>query len=195
MTQHQFDRAYYQRFYRNPRTRVASQRDVDRLGDFVCSYLKYLRLPVRSVLDVGCGLGFWKSVVARRFPRARYVGVEYSAYLCETKGWIRGSVVDFQSETPFDLVICQGVLQYLSPRDAERAIANLARLSRAAVYLEVLTRDDWKSVCDQAATDGRVDLRSAAWYRKRLARRFTAAGGGVFLKKDAPTRLYALEAL
>lgn len=188
-----FDRAYYRKFYLDPRTRVTSPRETHRLGSFVCSYLKYLRLPVSRVLDAGCGLGYWQRVIARHFPKAAYVGMETSRYLCRTKGWIHGSIATFRSPEPFDLVVCQGVLQYLNSRDAEKAIANLARLSQGAVYLEILTRDDWKSVCDQTVTDGAVHLRSAEWYRRRLRRHFQAAGGGLFFRRDAPVHLYALE--
>lgn len=188
-----FDADYYRRFYTDPRTRVASQRDIDRLGDFVCSYLKYLRLSVRSVLDVGCGMGFWQKVVRRHFPRAKYTGVEYSEHLCRTKKWIHGSVVDFQSPAPFDFVICQGVLQYLTTRDAQAAIDNLSRLCQGALYLEALTKGDWATVCDRDRTDGQMQMRTGKWYRRRLAPHFTSAGGGVFVRKGAAAHLYELE--
>ena len=50
-----FDEAYYQRYYFNKKTSVVDPEHVNRLGAFVCSYLQYLRVPVRRVLDVGCG--------------------------------------------------------------------------------------------------------------------------------------------
>ncbi len=65
-------------------------------GAFVSSYLKYLRVPVRRVLDVGCGVGLWRDIVAKHFPQASYHGVEVSEYLCRRYGWERGSVVDYQ---------------------------------------------------------------------------------------------------
>ena len=52
-----FDEAYYQRFYFDKKTSVADPAHIERLGTFVCSYLQYLRVPVRRVLDVGCGVG------------------------------------------------------------------------------------------------------------------------------------------
>ena len=48
-------------------------------------------------------------------------------------------MVDFAPRTPSDLVICYDVLQYLDDRAAARAIANLARLTRAALYVSALT--------------------------------------------------------
>jgi SAM-dependent methyltransferase len=188
-----FDDAYYQRYYCNARTRVATPTEVARLGDFVCSYLKHLRQPVARALDIGCGLGRWQGVLRDHFPRAQYIGVEISDHACQRYGWQKGSVVDFRARTPFDLVICQGVLQYLSNRDASAAVQNLDALCRGALFLEALTSDDWTAVCDQRRTDGNVYLRSAAWYRRQLRPYFLNAGGGVFISRRAPIVLYALE--
>lgn len=188
-----FDRAYYDRFYRNPRTRVYEPADVERLCAFVLAYLEHLDLPVQRVLDLGCGLGYWRDALADVRPRARYVGVEISDYLCEEHGWEKGSVVDYRGRGTFDLVVCQGVLQYLSNADADRAIANLARLCRGALYLEVLTKEDWERNCDRSVTDGSMQLRSARWYRQRLEKRFVNAGGGVFVRDETGVVLYELE--
>ena len=105
-----FDEAYFQRYYFNKKTSVVDPEHVARLGAFVCSYLQFIRVPVRRVLDVGCGIGLWRDVVKRHYPHAEFHGVEYSEYLCGRFGWERGSVVDYTAKAPFDLVICQGVL-------------------------------------------------------------------------------------
>ena len=126
---HLFDEAYYQRFYFDKKTSVVDPEHMERLGMFVCSYLKYLRVPVRRVLDVGCGIGLWKGIVERHFPGASYQGVEFSPYLCERFGWQQGSVVDYAASEPFDWVICQGVLPYLNPADLKAALHNLGRES------------------------------------------------------------------
>lgn len=190
-----FDEGYYRRYYGERHSRVTSQKEIHRLGNFVCSYLKYLKMPVVRVLDVGCGMGYWQAVIERHFPRAEYTGVEFSSYLCDKKGWIQGSVVSFRSEEAFDLVICQGVLQYLTNGDATKAIANLGRLSRGALYLEALTENDWKTVCDQETTDGNTYLRTGDWYHQRLRKSFIPVGGGVFISRHADVPLYEMEML
>ena len=190
-----FDENYYRRYYGDQTTRVTSQREIHRLGNFVCSYVKYLQLPVERVLDVGCGMGYWQAVISRHFPRATYTGVEFSKYLCEKKGWINGSVVDFSADEPFDLVICQGVLQYLPNAQANKGVANLGKLCRGALYLEALTENDWRTVCDQTTTDGNTHLRSGSWYHQRLGKSFTAVGGGVFISRRAHVPLYEMERL
>jgi SAM-dependent methyltransferase len=188
-----FDAAYYRRFYGDAATRSVTPAEVARQVAFVTAYLRHLRLPVRRILDLGCGLGMMRAPLGDGFPRASYTGVEWSEHLCARLGWVRGSVVDFAARHPFDLVVCHDVLQYLGHVDARRAIDNLARLCRGALYLGVLSREDWERNCDRDRTDDEVVLRSAQWYRRRLARHFLNAGGGVFLKRDAPVVLWSLE--
>lgn len=191
MARQQFDESYYTRFYRDPRRRVGTTASTARVVAFVASYLAHLEVPVRSVLDLGCGLGWWKAPCAERFPRAKWTGVERSEHLCEELGWKQGSVVDYPGR-PADLVVCQGVLQYLGDRDARRALANLARLAKHALYLEVVTREDWDDVLDRERSDDEIDLRPLAFYRRALDRDFIACGGGLFVKRDSAT-LFALE--
>jgi SAM-dependent methyltransferase len=174
---------------------VARRRDTEVLGAFVCAYLRHLGQPVRRVLDLGCGLGYWRAVVAARYPGARYLGVEQSEYLCREYGWEQGSVVDYRGRGRFDLVICQGVLQYLDRREAEAAIDNLGRLCRGVLYLEALTAEDWDEHCDRGRSDGRVHLREARFYRRRLARHFRGAGGGLYVHRDSPAVMFSLEQL
>lgn len=190
-----FDERFYREYYIDPRTRVMGPQDYRRLGNFVCSYLKYMDQPVGRVLDIGCGLGRWRAVVHRHFPQARYTGVEISEYACRRYGWQRGSVVDYRARWPFDLVICQAVLHYLAGRDAQAALENLARLCRGALYLDVMTREDWGEDRTRVRVDGDLYLRSGSWYRRRLAKHFVNAGGGVFIQRSAPATLFDLERL
>ena len=189
-----FDEAYYQRYYFDKKTSVADPAHVLRLGAFVCSYLQYLRLPVKRVLDIGCGIGLWRDAMDKHFPHASYHGVELSDYLCARYGWERGSVVNYQSAEPFDLVICQGVLPYLSAADLQLALHNLGRLSRGALYLEAVTREDYeRETLDEALTDSRLFRHRAALYRRGLAEGFKSLGGGVWLSHAAEVPLFELE--
>lgn len=188
-----FDAAYYHRFYRCPATRVHDAAARGRLAAFVFGYLGYLGIPMRRVVDMGCGLGYWRREVATRHPRARYTGVEASGHLCATLGWQRGTVDGWTGRGRYDLVICQSVLQYLDDSAARKGIANLGRLCRGALFLEATTQGDWENNCDRKSTDGRVYLRTEAWYRRALSRHFRPLGGGLFLPLDSEVVLYDLE--
>ena len=189
-----FDETYYRRYYFDKKTKVADTQHIERLGTFVCSYLKYLRVPVRRVLDVGCGIGQWGDIMARHFPQASYHGVEFSGYLCGRYGWELGSVVDYQATKPFDLVICQGVLAYLNPPDLKRALRNLGALSKGALYLEVVTREDYeRDIVDENLTDPQLFRHGAEIYRRGLSRQFKEIGGGVWLSRRSDAPLFSLE--
>lgn len=189
-----FDEAYYQRYYFNKKTSVVDPEHVERLGAFVCSYLQFIRVPVQRVLDVGCGIGLWRDVIKRHYPHAQFHGVEYSEYLCGRFGWERGSVVDYQASAPYDLVICQGVLPYLSAADAKLAMRNLARLSQGALYVEAVAREDWEQdIVDDELTDPRLFKHRAQLYRQGLAEGFTELGGGVWLSRQSDLPVFALE--
>ncbi|MBP7566418.1 MAG: class I SAM-dependent methyltransferase [Burkholderiaceae bacterium] len=191
-----FDEAYYQRYYFDRKTRVLDPQHAERLGAFVCAYLRYLRVPVARVLDMGCGIGVWRDMMARQFPGASYQGVELSDYLCRRYGWTHGSVVDWQSPDgqPFDFVICQGVLPYLSPPDLKRALANLGRQCRGALYLEAVSREDYeRDIVDEDLTDAHIYRHRAALYRQGLAPHFIEMGGGLWLSRQAEVPVFALE--
>lgn len=187
-----FDAKYYDRYYRNPGTRATTPQAVRRQAAFVASLLRHIEIPVRRVLDIGCGLGWMLQSLQNEFPKARCTGVEYSEHLCSKNGWTRGSVVDFTARSPFDLVVCHDVLPSLDDKACRAALANLATLCRGALYLGVLTAEDWDH-CDRARTDPDVFLRPAKWYRKQLDRNFQSIGGGVFIRKPLPITLWALE--
>ena len=175
-----FDQAYYQRFYFNKKTRVIDPAHTERLGAFVCSYLHYLRVPVARVLDMGCGIGLWRDLIARHFPGASYHGVEISDYLCQRYGWEHGSVIDYAARTPFDLVICQGVLPYLDAPDLKRAMHTLGQLSHGALYLEAVSREDWEQDIGQTspmrASSATAPRCTAARWPRALPRWAAAAG-------------------
>jgi 2-polyprenyl-3-methyl-5-hydroxy-6-metoxy-1,4-benzoquinol methylase len=188
-----FDAEYFRKFYLNPATRVVTQGEMQSRATVIAAILRQVQIPVRSVLDAGCGIGLLRQPFAAVLPRAKYTGLEASEYLCDRFGWKRGSVVDFAPRKPFDLVVCYDVLQYLNDKEAARAIANLARLSGAALYVSALTTEDWRENCDRSRTDRAVHLRAGDWYRRRLKRAFQYLGFGIWLRKNVSAILWDME--
>lgn len=189
----QFDAEFYRRYYRDPATRVATAADQRRIADFACAFAAQLGFRVRRVLDAGCGLGHMRASVERFFPRARYVGLEVSEYLARRHGWVCGRLEEYRPRAPFDLVLCHDVLQYLDDRAAARAINNLGRISRGALYLTALTAGDWRSSADRGRSDGGVHLRPVEWYHHRLQRWFRPVGAGMLVRRGQAPVLWELE--
>lgn len=189
-----FDADFFARYYGDAATRVADEGDAERLVALIGGIVDYLGVRVRRILDAGCGVGLLRAPLRARYPRARYDGLEVSPFLCRKFGWHEGSLADFRASSRYDLVVCHDVLQYLDDRAAARSIANLARLTHAALYFSVLTRRDWQHAADQSRTDRDVHLRPAAWYQRRLRRRFRHLGAGIHLARPLRPILWELEA-
>jgi len=188
-----FDRDYYRRYYFDPLTAVVSPHEARARGRLIAAFVEHVGLPVRRILDAGCGVGLMRAPLLKRLERAAYVGLEQSEYLCRRYGWTHGRIEDYRASQPFELVICYDVLQYLDDRAAARALANLARLCRAVLYFSALTRADWRESCDRRRTDPNVRMRPGEWYRARLERRFREIGAGFWVRRGAPLILWELE--
>ncbi len=188
-----FGAAYFRKFYLTAATRVVTPGEMRGRATLIAALLAHLQIPIRSILDAGCGIGLLRRPFAQVLPRARYTGLELSEYLCRRYGWLEGSIATFAAHKPFDLLVCYDVLQYLDDSQAALAIRNMARLARCAVYVSALTREDWLENCDRRRTDRAVHLRSGAWYRRRLGREFHYVGFGVWLRKGVVAILWDME--
>jgi len=191
--QERFNKDYYERYYFNRATRVATPSYYQRLASFLAAYSAYLDLSVVRILDLGCGVGGLKAPLKQEFKKAKYSGVEHSRHACEKYGWEHGCASSFSALESFDLVICHDVLQYLDADRADRALENFGQLTQKILYFSVLTKEDWRDHVDQHLTDDDVFLRPASWYRKRLSKQFRNLGGGFYLDRGTDAVVYTLE--
>jgi SAM-dependent methyltransferase len=186
-----FDAAYFDRHYRGPH-RAHSAREMAQLVRGVCGLSAWLGVRLRTVLDVGAGTGAWRGAVRRLLPEVRYRSIDVSPYACSRYGHERRDISRWRVRERFDLVVCHSVLQYLPDDAAERAIESMAAMCRGMLYLETITRADVE-VLDRERTDMEMHLRSAGWYRSRIADAFEQVGAGLWAARNGPVRLYALE--
>jgi hypothetical protein len=188
-----FGEAYYQRYYGSAKTRVDDGARIGHLARGISEMIAWHGGDLGSVLDVGAGAGLWRDWFREHLPRVKYRSIEYSAYACAKYGHEQRDISAWRTKDRFDLIVCQGVLQYIPDEGAAQAIENLAAMSRGFMYLEAITRGDFDTVCDQSRTDGDVHLRDATWYRARLARLFVNVGGGLYYTRRGPLQFYELE--
>lgn len=166
-----FDRGYFDKWYRDPRRRIATPADVRRrvlLATGVAELV--LGRRVRSVLDVGCGEASWRAPLLRLRPGMRYEGVDASEYALRrygrSRGIRRGSVGELDRtglRGKFDIVICADVLHFVGDREVERGLAHIARFAGGVAYLPTFTSAD-----EVEGDVGALHARSPRWYLTRL---------------------------
>ncbi len=188
-----FDATYYRRFYESKKTRVSGPAEVSHLCAGVVGMIQWFGGTLSAALDVGAGVGLWRDWFKKNMPNVRYRSTEVSDYACATYGHEKRDIVSWRAREKFDLVICQGVLPYLSDADATRAIENLSAMARGFLYLEAITARDLDTVCDRDLTDVSVNARPGSFYRTRLAKNFAVLGCGLFYRNDGPLQFYELE--
>lgn len=194
-----YDRAYFDKWYRSATHRVRSPAEVARQCGFVLATAEWvLGRPVRTVLDVGCGEGQWRAALRRHRPRLRYDGVDPSAYAVQRYGASRhlqrGGIEDLDDlplADQYDLVVCCGMLNYLTPAVFTRGMAQVARRTGGLAYLEVFTRDD-----AYEGDTGGPPPQSASWYRRVMRKAgLVAVGLQCYVHARDTERVSALERL
>ena len=147
-----YDRAYFDRWYRDPKLAVATQESVARKVHLVVSIAESLLLRrVRSVLDIGCGEATWRAPLKKLRPGIRYVGVDSSEYVIARYGGRRGirrgtfgglGEIERSLRGRFDVVVCCDMLQYIPADDLRAGLASVAALLGGVAYLEAYTSGD-----------------------------------------------------
>lgn len=175
-----YDQAYFDRWYRDPKTRVRSEDALRRKVRMAASVAEFfLARPLENVLDVGCGEGAWCPPLRALRPAVEYLGVDGSAYAVGRFGAARnlrhgtfGDVGRVVPRTRFDLVVCADMLHYVPDDELERGLPHLVRRLGGVAYFEVLTTDD-EVEGDLAGWQAR----SASFYRDLFARHGLVAIG------------------
>ena len=154
---------------------------------------QWWEVTVRSMLDVGAGLGYWRDWYATNHPKVKRLSVDISEHACEKYDHECHDIATWFPSRQFDLVVCHSVLQYLNDKQAAAAIGNLAKATRSVLYLEVPTSADLRNAVDKKTTDLNIYSRTGEWYRKRLSKYFIQAGAGIWVLRSSGTTLYELE--
>lgn len=170
----EYDRAYFDRWYRHDETRVNSRAEVRRKVVLAVAMTEYfIRRPIRTVLDVGCGEGAWLPHLRTLRPGISYTGFDSSDYVVRRFGRTRNIRKAAFGDLPsinldvYDLVVCSDVMHYVPDDELRAGIRSLAAVTDGMAFLEVLTRED-----DIFGDLNALIKRPAAWYRKT----FSSAG-------------------
>jgi SAM-dependent methyltransferase len=192
-----YDRAYFDRWYRDPKTRVKSGSSIRRKAALALSVAEYyLERPVRSVLDAGCGEGNWLPALRSLRPKIRYTGVDASRYAVGRFGKKRnirlGTFAALEGiglSDSYDLIVCSDTLFYLPLEELKIGLQSLAHRAAGIAFLELYTEED--SLIGDFPKEG---LQTAAFYRRLLkSRGFLSVGSHCYLGPDMAERAMQME--
>ena len=175
----------------------------------VAGFLKELDAQVRwssaaSVLDVGCGEGIGTTRMASVLPQARVVGLdvadpgllqEWKTRAHERIEFVAGSAYDLPfADDSFDLVSAIEVFEHLER--PERALAEIARVSRRGILLSVPWEPVWRGVNmaggrylrQYGNTPGHINH----WTRRQFVALAGTAGEVVAVRRPFPWTMVAV---
>jgi hypothetical protein len=187
-----FDGRYYDRFYGADGAHDPAR--IAHLAAGVHGFARWWGVNVRSVLDVGAGMGMWRDWYRTTHPEVRVRSTDVSAHACATWGHEQRDITTWRPRQRFDLVICHSVLQYVSDEAIAKAVSNVVAATGAVLYLEVPTTRDMREVVDPRRTDLRVYRRTGDHYRQLLSTHLRQAGAGLWVRPEV-VPLYELEGL
>src|SRR5690606_19886813 len=116
-----------------------------------------------------------------------------SAVMANKHGYTHCDIATWKTRSKFDLIVCQGVLQYLPDTDIRPALANIAAMAGGLVFLEALTQGDLDERADRDRTDSDVFVRDATFYRREFARHFVTIGAGLYWPKSLEPPFWELD--
>ena len=167
-----YDRSYFDRWYRDPKDRVATRQSLERKVRMAISLAEFLiGRKINSVLDVGCGEAPWQPVLKRIRPQARYIGVDSSEYVLERYGASRNirrgtlsTLGEMRLPKRIDLIVCADVLQYADDAEVMRGLRAIRRLLGGVAYIEAFVTDD-NMEGDRIAWHERTATKYSKFYR------------------------------
>jgi len=194
-----YDRAYFERWYRNSRHAVGSGHALERKVALALAAAEYyLCHPVRNVLDVGCGEGAWRKPLRALRPGVEYLGLDSSEYAVARYGKSRnirlatfGQLGELRFDTTFDLIVCSDVIHYVPTPQLRRGLRGIVEMLDGVAFLELFTS------VDSPDGDKRGFIgRSPRWYQSTFAEAgLIACGSHCYVGPRLKGSVAALEAL
>jgi SAM-dependent methyltransferase len=194
-----YDRAYFDRWYRNPRHAVNLRPELERkVALAVAAAEYYLGRRIANVLDVGCGEGAWRAPLRRLRPRVEYLGVDSSEYAIGRYGRSRnlrlarfGDLEHQRFDHAFDLIVCADALHYVRAAELRRGLRAIAEMLDGVAFLELFTAAD-----DPGGDRRGFIARSSRWYLSELREAgLIACGTHCYIGPRLEGRVAALEAV
>jgi ubiquinone/menaquinone biosynthesis C-methylase UbiE len=138
-----FQKEYYNQtdFWNKDFSKIIAEKE--RLKEII----KNIPKKIESILDVGCGNGFFINSLQEKRKDLDIMGLDLSKealkYVKTKK--ILGNVNSLPFDKKFDLVTCFEVLEHLPQSDFEKAILEIQRVSKRYILITVPNNENIKS--------------------------------------------------
>lgn len=197
MNAKEYDRAYFDRWYRHPEHRVRARGETARKVGMVVGLAEYyLGRAITNVLDIGCGEGVWRAPLLKLRPQINYLGLDSSDYAIRRFGRSRNlrmadfsDLAELRFDRRFDLIVCSDVVHYLGAAELRRGLSGFPELLEGLAFIELFTSKDPVD----GDTKGFIS-RSPTWYRQRFSEvGLMACGSHCYLAPGLTRSVSALE--
>lgn len=120
--------------------------------NIVLTLMKVDKENYNKILDAGCGNGDFSILLSHLFPESRITGADYSADMIKLCDYTKkdGDNIEFEVanllNTPFDnndfdITACINVIHHIHKKDLDKAIEEIARITKKTVILEIKNRN------------------------------------------------------
>lgn len=187
-----FNKTYFDKLYARDETIDGDYNSKDHAG-YLDSLFKLMGIHVKSIYDFGFGKGSLLKDVSKKLESVRSGGCDVSEYAYNRlilKPWAKGfnlSISEIHKlkipKKPYDLGLCNSVLQYVPDKHLKASISTLAK-SCKYVYLHVPTYEDYVILKkDLNFTDSYAIARKSKVYEKLLSEKFHFVSWGLLESK------------
>jgi pseudaminic acid biosynthesis-associated methylase len=105
--------------------------------------------PINNLIEVGCNRGINLEIIKQIHPNIELNGIEINKYACEIlqknkicKNIYNSSILDYNNNQTYDLVLTMGVLIHLNPQSLNDVYEKMVKLSNKYILIgEYYSRD------------------------------------------------------
>lgn len=156
---------------------------------YLYSLFSVIEIPINSVFDFGFGKGSLLKAIYKTWRMPRVAGCDISQYAYDrlekyaSKNHWHLSVSEIHNlptrKRPYDLAICNSVLQYIETKHIDACLRKMAQNSKY-LYFHVPTEEDYILLKKTLKfTDPYAIQRSNRFYRRAIAPYFTPVAWGL----------------
>jgi len=129
MTEQEFAKAYEEM------DSIGTERPTDMNKESINYSLREIKNTKKSLLDVGCGRGYWLNILAEKRPKLELTGIDILEHVpLDDAKYVQGSAEKLPfPDNSFDIVFSAHTIEHV--RDPQAMVSELKRVAREQVII------------------------------------------------------------